>query len=286
MPGIYALGDYDLAGSWSVWSTPGSAASRCALVTCSSACPPPPSTPTASRFAARSRGRAARRVYPELGGRRLGEVLLEPHRSYCASCGSCPWKAAGGTSPAAASLATSTARCPMAWRPVRSRLVARCRDLGPGRAPRAGGGAEDEMLGTFNMGLGMVLVTGDPLPGFPVVGARGRAGRRPAREVRVTADARLGVLASGGGTNLRNLVERGYRVVAVATNRPSCGAAAHAREHGLPLGEFSQRRFRLRRGTRRRHAGLAAVSRRRTGGERRLRPHPEPVLHGRLPRPA
>lgn len=57
------------------------------------------------------------------------------------------------------------------------------------------------------------------------------------------ADLRLGVLASGAGSNLRNLVERGYRVVAVATNRPRCGAAAFARERGLALGEFSQRRF-------------------------------------------
>jgi phosphoribosylglycinamide formyltransferase-1 len=59
----------------------------------------------------------------------------------------------------------------------------------------------------------------------------------------VTADVRLGVLASGRGSNLRNLVELGHRVVAVATNRPSCGAAAIARERGIPLGEFSQRSF-------------------------------------------
>ena len=51
------------------------------------------------------------------------------------------------------------------------------------------------------------------------------------------------MLASGRGSNLRNLVERRYRVAAVATNRPSCGAAAFARDRGLPLGEFSQRRF-------------------------------------------
>jgi phosphoribosylglycinamide formyltransferase-1 len=57
------------------------------------------------------------------------------------------------------------------------------------------------------------------------------------------AGVRLGVLASGRGSNLCNLVERGYDVVAVATNRPSSGAAAYAREHGLALGEFSQRRF-------------------------------------------
>jgi phosphoribosylglycinamide formyltransferase-1 len=59
----------------------------------------------------------------------------------------------------------------------------------------------------------------------------------------VTVDVRLGVLASGRGSNLRNLVERSYPVVAVATNRPSCGAAAFARERGLPLGDFPQRRF-------------------------------------------
>ena len=64
----------------------------------------------------------------------------------------------------------------------------------------------------------------------------------------MTADVRLGVLASGKGSNLRNLVERGYAVVAVATNRPSCGAAKFALEHGLLLGEFSQRRFDSREG--------------------------------------
>jgi phosphoribosylglycinamide formyltransferase-1 len=59
----------------------------------------------------------------------------------------------------------------------------------------------------------------------------------------VTAGVRLGVLASGRGSNLRNLVDRGYEVVAVATNRPGSGAAAFARERDLALGEFSQRRF-------------------------------------------
>jgi phosphoribosylglycinamide formyltransferase 1 len=59
----------------------------------------------------------------------------------------------------------------------------------------------------------------------------------------MTASVAIGVLASGRGTNLVNLVERGYRVVAVATNRPSCGAAAFARDRGLPLGEFPQSRY-------------------------------------------
>jgi phosphoribosylglycinamide formyltransferase-1 len=39
------------------------------------------------------------------------------------------------------------------------------------------------------------------------------------------------------------LVERGFNVVAVATNRPSCGGAAFAREKGIPLGELSQKSF-------------------------------------------
>jgi phosphoribosylglycinamide formyltransferase-1 len=48
---------------------------------------------------------------------------------------------------------------------------------------------------------------------------------------------------SGEGTNLRNLLERGFEVVAVATNRPSCGAARLAREKGIPLGELPQKAF-------------------------------------------
>jgi phosphoribosylglycinamide formyltransferase 1 len=54
---------------------------------------------------------------------------------------------------------------------------------------------------------------------------------------------RLGVAVSGKGSNLRNLVERGFEVVAVATNRPSCGGAAYARELGIPLAELSQKAF-------------------------------------------
>jgi phosphoribosylglycinamide formyltransferase-1 len=54
---------------------------------------------------------------------------------------------------------------------------------------------------------------------------------------------RLGVCVSGEGTNLSNLVRRGLDVVAVATNKPSCGGAAFARERAIPLGELSQRSF-------------------------------------------
>ncbi|MEA2656641.1 MAG: phosphoribosylglycinamide formyltransferase 1 [Chloroflexota bacterium] len=54
---------------------------------------------------------------------------------------------------------------------------------------------------------------------------------------------RLGVAVSGNGSNLRNLVERGFDVVAVATNRPACLGAAFARERGIALAELPQRSF-------------------------------------------
>ncbi len=54
---------------------------------------------------------------------------------------------------------------------------------------------------------------------------------------------KLGVLVSGQGSNLRNLVQRGFEVAAVATNRPACAAAQFAREAGIPLGEFPQKRY-------------------------------------------
>ena len=54
---------------------------------------------------------------------------------------------------------------------------------------------------------------------------------------------KLGVAVSGQGSNLRNLVERGFEVVAVVTNRPSCGGAEFARGRGIPVGDFPQKRF-------------------------------------------
>jgi len=48
---------------------------------------------------------------------------------------------------------------------------------------------------------------------------------------------------SGQGSNLRNLVERGFEVAAVATNRASCPAAAFARDSGIPVAALSQKSF-------------------------------------------
>jgi phosphoribosylglycinamide formyltransferase 1 len=51
------------------------------------------------------------------------------------------------------------------------------------------------------------------------------------------------VAVSGKGSNLRNLVALGFEVVGVATNRPSCGAAAFARERGIPVADLPQKEF-------------------------------------------
>ena len=45
---------------------------------------------------------------------------------------------------------------------------------------------------------------------------------------------RIGVLASGGGTNLRAILGAGLPVVVVVVDRP-CGATAVAEEHGVPV---------------------------------------------------
>lgn len=106
-------------------------------------------------------------VFPELD-RPLGEVLLEPHRAYLRDLQTLPWKAAahitgggllGNVQRALPEgLAAELDRSAWSVPPV-FELIA-----------RRGRIADDEMLSTFNMGLGMVLVTDGPLPGLPVVG--------------------------------------------------------------------------------------------------------------------
>jgi phosphoribosylformylglycinamidine cyclo-ligase len=170
MPGIYALGDYDLAGFIVGHVAPDVVAGREAPRAGDLLIGLPSSGLHTNGFS------LVRRVFeevpldtvfPELD-RPLADELLEPHRSYAAELQRLPWKTAahvtggglvdnvpralpGGL---AAELDRSTWRVP----PIFD-LVAR-----RGRVD------VDEMLSTFNMGLGMVLVTADPIPGYPVVG--------------------------------------------------------------------------------------------------------------------
>jgi phosphoribosylformylglycinamidine cyclo-ligase len=168
MPGVYALGDYDLAGFVVGLLPPGP--ERPPVVAGDLLVGLPSSGLHTNGYS------LVRKVfedvdldtaYPELG-RSLGEELLEPHRSYLADLGRLPWKAAahitgGGlidNLPRALPEGLAAELDRSSWEvPAIFRLLA-----------ERGRVAEEEMLRTFNMGLGMVLVTSDPVPGYPVVG--------------------------------------------------------------------------------------------------------------------
>lgn len=168
MPGVYALGDYDLAGfvvgliEQDVEREPVRAGDLLIGL--------PSSGLHTNGYS------LVRRVFedvpldtafPELG-RSLADELLEPHRSYLGPLQQLPWKAAahitgGGlldnvprSLPAglAAELHLSSWRVPAIFQLIAER----------------GGIAREEMLRTFNMGLGMVLVSREPFDGYPVVG--------------------------------------------------------------------------------------------------------------------
>jgi phosphoribosylformylglycinamidine cyclo-ligase len=170
MPGVYALGDYDLVGFVVGRVPPDFATGREPPRAGDLLVGLPSSGLHTSGFSLVRRvfeGVPLDTVYPELG-RTLGEELLEPHRSYLAELRRLPWKAAahvtgGGLAdnvPRALPEGLAAELDRSAWRvPAIFDLVAR---LG-----RVDG---DEMLSTFNMGLGMVLVTAEPIPGYPVVG--------------------------------------------------------------------------------------------------------------------
>jgi phosphoribosylformylglycinamidine cyclo-ligase len=168
MPGTYALGDYDLVGFVVGLVEPG--ADREPVRAGDLLVGLPSSGLHTNGFSLVRRvfeDVALDQVFPELG-RPLGDVLLEPHRSYLRELRELPWKAAAHVTGGgllgnvhralpdglAAELDSATWEVPPIFRLIASR----------GRI------AADEMLGTFNMGLGMVLVTAEPLPGLPAVG--------------------------------------------------------------------------------------------------------------------
>jgi phosphoribosylglycinamide formyltransferase 1 len=67
----------------------------------------------------------------------------------------------------------------------------------------------------------------------------------------VTGPLRVGVLASGAGTNLQAILDRLHgrevEVVAVGTDKPGAEALARARAHGIATGEFPATAFADRR---------------------------------------
>jgi len=169
MPGVYALGDYDLAGFVVGHVDPAGPARPPVRAGDLLVGLPSSGLHTNGYSLVRKvfEDVPLYHVFPELG-RPLGEALLVPHRSYLRDLGALPWKAAAhvtgggllGNVPRALPEGLMAELDRSAWDvPAIFHLIA-----------ERGRVADQEMLGTFNMGLGMVLVTDEPPPGLPVVG--------------------------------------------------------------------------------------------------------------------
>jgi phosphoribosylformylglycinamidine cyclo-ligase len=156
MPGVYALGDYDLAGF--IVGMVEAGAKRDAVKAGDVLIGLPSSGLHTNGFSLVRKvfeDVALSHVFSELG-RPLGDVLLEPHRSYLDELGSIRWKAAAHIT--GGGILGNLPRC------LPERLGARLDKQG-WRVPaifelvrKRGRIADDEMLGTFNMGLGMIVV--------------------------------------------------------------------------------------------------------------------------------
>ena len=156
MPGVYALGDYDLAGFIVGLVEP--SAQRDAVEPGDVLIGLPSSGLHTNGYS------LVRKVFEDvpLGhvfselGRPLGEVVLEPHRSYLDDLGRIRWKGAAHIT--GGGVLGNLPRC------LPDGLAARL-DRKAWRVPpifelirRRGRIADDEMYGTFNMGIGMILV--------------------------------------------------------------------------------------------------------------------------------
>lgn len=172
MPGLYALGDYDLAGFIVGMVEPG------ALPEVSSVRPGDLLVGLPSSGLHTNGFSLVRRVFADFGldevfpelGRPLGAVLLEPHRSYLDQLRSLTWKTAahvtGGGIPG---------NLPRALPEGLGYRLDRTRWEEPpifGLIRSRGRINDDEMLATFNLGIGMILVVApDTVPaGYPVIG--------------------------------------------------------------------------------------------------------------------
>ena len=159
MPGVYALGDYDLAGFIVGLVDPSTrhepARAGDVLVGL------PSSGLHTNGFSLVRKifeDVPMTRMFPELG-RPLGEVLLEPHRSYLADLSRIRWKGAAHIT--GGGLLGNLPRCLPEG--LGARVSRRSWEAPPifDLIRKRGRVASDEMYGTFNMGLGMILVV-DP----------------------------------------------------------------------------------------------------------------------------
>jgi phosphoribosylformylglycinamidine cyclo-ligase len=172
MPGMYALGDYDLAG-FIVGLVEAGRNPDPSLIRAGDVLIGLPSSGLHTNGYSLVRkvfeDIPLSRVYPELG-RPLADVLLEPHRAYLEELSRIRWKGAAHIT--GGGIVGNLPRC------LPDRLGARLNKGAWEQAPifelirKRGRIADDEMYGTFNMGLGMVLIVdpSDVPTGTKVVG--------------------------------------------------------------------------------------------------------------------
>jgi phosphoribosylformylglycinamidine cyclo-ligase len=170
MPGVYALGDYDLAGF--IVGLVEAGAKREPIKAGDVLVGLPSSGLHTNGYSLVRKvfeDVPLSKVYPELG-RPLADVLLEPHRSYLDELGRMRWK--GVAHITGGGILGNLPRC------LPDHLGARLERKAWAVAPifdlirKRGRIADDEMYGTFNMGLGMILIvgSGDVPAGATVVG--------------------------------------------------------------------------------------------------------------------
>jgi phosphoribosylformylglycinamidine cyclo-ligase len=172
MPGVYALGDYDLAGFIVGMVDPGRRPDP-TLIRAGDVIVGLPSSGLHTNGYSLVRkvfeDVSLTKVYAELG-RPLGEVLLEPHLSYLDRLGAIRWKGAAHIT--GGGILGNLPRCLPDGLGARLERKSWVEPPIFGLVRRLGRVSEQEMLGTFNMGLGMILVVDrdNVPPGGLVVG--------------------------------------------------------------------------------------------------------------------
>jgi phosphoribosylformylglycinamidine cyclo-ligase len=172
MPSMYALGDYDLAGFIVGLVEPGRRPEPNAVRAGDVIVGLPSSGLHTNGYSLVRKvfeDVALTKVYPELG-RPLGEELLEPHRSYLTELATMRWKGAAHIT--GGGILGNLPRCLPDGLGARLERKAWAEPPIFGLVRKRGRISDDEMLGTFNMGLGMILVLDgkDVPPGTRVVG--------------------------------------------------------------------------------------------------------------------
>jgi phosphoribosylformylglycinamidine cyclo-ligase len=172
MPGVYALGDYDLAGFIVGLVEPGGRRDPNRIRTGDVIVGLQSSGLHTNGYSLVRKvfeDVPLAKVYPELG-RPLGEELLKPHRSYLAQLGSMRWKGAAHIT--GGGILGNLPRCLPEGLGARLDRKSWVEPSIFGLLRKRGRISDDEMLGTFNMGLGMILVMdgNDVPPDANVVG--------------------------------------------------------------------------------------------------------------------